>query len=63
MPKNLDLPLDETDDDNEDKTPDWNNNKKQSDFEDMMREVGELQQEGADVYMSSFSQLKKISLL
>ena len=57
--QNLDLPLDETDDDNEDKNPDWNNNKKQSDFEDMMREVGELQQEGADVYMSSFSQLKR----
>lgn len=40
----------------EDKNPEWTKDLKQ--IENSIRELGELQMEGADTYMSTFAQLK-----
>ncbi|MBP1613850.1 MAG: Tetratricopeptide 1 repeat-containing protein [Bacteroidetes bacterium] len=49
--------IEESEEENDDQNPDWKN-PKQSDLENKLREMSELQIEGADVYMSTFSQLK-----
>lgn len=49
---------DEQDEEFEDFNPDWTHNFEGSPLEDKLREMSELQMEGADVYMSTFSQLK-----
>lgn len=41
-----------------DKNPDWEEWMDQSGLSNKLKEMGELQMEGADVYMSTFSQLK-----
>jgi Tfp pilus assembly protein PilF len=50
--------FDENDEEGNDHNPDWAFNIKNSALEDKLREMSELQMEGADVYMSTFSQLK-----
>lgn len=45
--------------DPEDRNPEWENWIDQSGITDKLREMGELQMAGADVYMSTFSQLKQ----
>ncbi|WP_071146014.1 tetratricopeptide repeat protein [Bacteroides ihuae] len=49
--------IEESEEDNDDQNPDWKN-PQQSDLENKLKEMSELQIEGADVYMSTFSQLK-----
>ena len=49
--------FDETED-SDDLNPEWENWIDKSGITDKLREMGELQMEGADVYMSTFSQLK-----
>lgn len=49
---------DEQDEENEDLNPDWAQDIEDSPLADKLREMSELQMEGADVYMSTFSQLK-----
>ena len=44
--------------DEDDRNPDWESAMEQSGLGDKIREMSELQMEGADVYMSTFSQLK-----
>ncbi|WP_321331704.1 tetratricopeptide repeat protein [uncultured Bacteroides sp.] len=56
--ENLKYGIEETEEENDDKNPDWTNAMKESAFEDKLREMNDLQIEGADVYMSTFSQLK-----
>ena len=51
----------ETDEENDDKNPDWENMFGDSALGDKLREMNELQLEGADVYMSTFSALKGYS--
>ena len=50
----------ESDDENnaDDKNPDWQDWMEQSGMNDKLKEMSELQMEGADVYMSTFAQLK-----
>lgn len=50
----------ESDEDNnpDDKNPDWEDWMEQSGMSDKLKEMSELQMEGADVYMSTFAQLK-----
>lgn len=50
-------PTSENDDDEEARNPDWEN-EAQTKFEEKIREMGELQQAGADVYLSTFAALK-----
>lgn len=50
--------FDETED-SDDLNPEWENWIDKSGITDKLREMGELQMEGADVYMSTFSQLKQ----
>lgn len=45
--------------DSDDLNPEWENWIDKSGITDKLREMGELQMEGADVYMSTFSQLKQ----
>lgn len=54
------LDIDETDEENaqDDQNPDWENWVERSGVTDKLKEMSELQTEGADVYMSTFSQLK-----
>ena len=42
----------------EDRNPDWEDTIRQSGLGDKLREMNELQQEGSDVYMSTFAHLK-----
>lgn len=42
----------------DDKNPDWQDWMEQSGMSDKLKEMSELQMEGADVYMSTFAQLK-----
>lgn len=49
--------IEESEEDNDDQNPDWKK-PQQSDLENKLKEMSELQIEGADVYMSTFSQLK-----
>lgn len=44
--------------DENDRNPDWEKAFEQSGLGDKIREMNELQLEGADVYMSTFAQLK-----
>ncbi len=44
--------------DEDDRNPDWGKAFEESGLNDKIREMGELQMEGADIYMSTFSQLK-----
>ncbi|MDR0891071.1 MAG: tetratricopeptide repeat protein [Mediterranea sp.] len=55
--KNIRFGGEEGDEDNE-LNPDWTNAFEQSGLGDKMREMNELQLEGADVYMSTFAALK-----
>lgn len=50
--------FDENDEEGNDHNPDWASNMENSPLGDKLREMSELQMEGADVYMSTFSQLK-----
>lgn len=54
------LDIDDTDEENfsEDQNPDWEDWMERSGMNDKLKEMSELQMEGADVYMSTFSQLK-----
>ena len=56
--KNMRFGLDENDEENDDKNPDWEDAFERSGLGDKLREMNELQLEGADVYMSTFSALK-----
>lgn len=56
--KNMRFGFEENDEENDDKNPDWKNAFENSGLEDKLREMNELQMEGADVYMSTFSSLK-----
>lgn len=49
------------DDSSDDRNPDWEDWMEQSGLSDKLKEMSELQMEGADVYMSTFSQLKTYS--
>lgn len=49
--------IEELEEDLDDQNPDWKQSK-QSDLENKLREMSELQIEGSDVYMSTFSHLK-----
>lgn len=55
---NLRFGLEDNDEDNDDQNPDWQDAFEQSGLGDKLREITELQQEGADVYMSTFAPLK-----
>lgn len=57
--RNLKYGMDETILDENDLNPDWEKAFETSGLGDKIREMNELQLEGSDVYMSSFSQLKK----
>lgn len=59
--QNPKLDLEETDEDAEDHNPEWEEWIDRSGISDKIREMGELQMSGADVYMSTFSQLKHFS--
>lgn len=54
--RGMKLGIDESDDN--DINPDWEETLNQSKLGDHIREISELQMEGSDVYMSTFSQLK-----
>lgn len=56
--KNMRFGLDENDEENDDKNPDWADAFERSGLGEKLREMNELQLEGADVYMSTFSALK-----
>ena len=45
-----------------DRNPDWEKAFEESGLGDKIREMNELQLEGADVYMSTFAQLKSLSI-
>ena len=52
--KNIRFGFEENDEENDDKNPDWEDAFEQSGLGDKLREMNELQLEGADVYMSTF---------
>lgn len=56
--KNMRFDLEENDEENDDKNPDWEDTFEKSGLGDKLREMSELQLEGADVYMSTFAALK-----
>lgn len=56
--KKLDL---EEPSDEEDFNPDWETAMKDEEFENKLREMGDLQMEGMDINMSTFSQLKRFA--
>lgn len=56
--RNLRFGFDENDEENDDKNPDWEDAFEQSGLSDKLREMNELQLEGADIYMSTFAALK-----
>lgn len=58
MNRKLDIDEAEEESYSEDKNPDWNDWIEKSRLNDKLKEMSELQMEGADVYMSTFSQLK-----
>lgn len=55
--RNMKFGFEDQGDDN-DRNPDWEQALNQPGFEDKIREMNELQMEGADIYMSTFAQLK-----
>ena len=56
--RNMKFGFEESPEDN-DRNPDWEAAFEQSGLNDKIREMNDLQMEGSDVYMSTFSQLKK----
>lgn len=52
--------FEESDEENNDMNPDWEDAFEKSGLGDKLREMNELQLEGADVYMSTFAALKTI---
>ena len=59
MMKNPKLDLEGLDEDAEKHNPEWEEWIDRSGINDKLRELGEMQMSGADVYMSTFSQLKQ----
>ena len=58
-PKSLNFKIDlEEMEENEDKNPDWEKFINDSGVNEKIKEIGELQLEGADIYMETFSMLK-----
>ncbi|MBC8593791.1 hypothetical protein H8744_11135 [Oscillospiraceae bacterium N12] len=57
--RNMKFGFEESDEEKDDRNPDWGNIFENSPLSDKLREMNELQLEGADVYMSTFSQLKR----
>lgn len=56
--RNMRFGTEENEDENNDLNPDWENAFEQSGLSEKLREMSELQLEGADIYMSSFASLK-----
>lgn len=56
--RNMKFGFEESDEEKDDRNPDWGNIFENSPLGDKLREMNELQLEGADVYMSTFAQLK-----
>lgn len=56
--RNMKFGFEESDEEKDDTNPDWADAIEKSGLGDKLREMNELQLEGADVYMSTFSQLK-----
>lgn len=58
--RNMNFDIDEAEEDNgqDDKNPDWEDWMEQSGLSNKLKEMSDLQMEGADVYMSTFAQLK-----
>lgn len=56
--RNLRFGLEDSEEENDDKNPDWEDAFEKSGLGDKLREMNELQIEGADVYMSTFAALK-----
>lgn len=56
--RNMKFGFEEADEEKDDINPDWADAIEQSGLGDKLREMNELQLEGADVYMSTFSMLK-----
>ena len=56
--RNMKFGFEESYEEKDDRNPDWENVFEHSALGDKLREMNELQLEGADVYMSTFSQLK-----
>ncbi|MDE5677762.1 tetratricopeptide repeat protein [Phocaeicola sp.] len=61
MIKNTKFNLKGTDEESEDQNPEWRAWIDHTEVNDKLREMSELQISGADVYMSTFSQLKQFS--
>lgn len=59
--RNMKFGFEESDEEKDDQNPDWGNMFEQSGLGDKLREMNDLQIEGADVYMSTFSALKSAS--
>lgn len=58
--KNRRFGFEESDEEKDDLNPDWDKMMENSGLEEKMRQMSELQMEGADVYMSTFAQLKTL---
>lgn len=58
--KNMRFGFEESDEENNDMNPDWEDAFEKSGLGDKLREMNELQLEGADVYMSTFAALKNL---
>ncbi|MFP5132548.1 tetratricopeptide repeat protein [Bacteroides salyersiae] len=56
--RNMKFGFEESDEEKDDRNPDWENVFEHSALGDKLREMNELQMEGADVYMSTFAPLK-----
>ncbi|WP_455584706.1 tetratricopeptide repeat protein [Bacteroides sp.] len=56
--RNMKFGFEESDEEKDDQNPDWENFFEHSPLGDKLREMNELQMEGADVYMSTFALLK-----
>lgn len=56
--ENMRFGFEESDEENNDMNPDWEDAFEKSGLGDKLREMNELQLEGADVYMSTFAALK-----
>lgn len=56
--RNMRFGLDENDEEKDDINPDWEKALEEAGLSDKLREMNELQMEGADIYMSTFAPLK-----
>ena len=61
--RNMKFGFEESDEEKDDRNPDWENVFEHSALGDKLREINELQMEGADVYMSTFAPLKNFPFL